>query len=115
MASERPRCKINKRVALGWHARLAVTLLCAGPWGVPGTGQGCRGYPAAASATSTGPAAGLPAPPGSLASPRGVGGRLGSGGGLAEIQASPQPPVQPCGEGESRGPGLESQCRHSLG
>lgn len=73
-----------------------------------GTGQGYRGYPAAATATSTQPAAGwldqgTPCTSRLADFPRGVGGRLGSRGGLAEIQASPQTPIQPCGEGESRG------------
>lgn len=92
MASERPRCEINKRVALGWHARLAVTLLCAGPWGVPGTGQGCRGYPAAASATSTGLQQDSLRLPAHWRLREGWGAGWAAGAGLQRSRPAPSPP-----------------------
>ena len=81
-------------------ARQALLSPCStlAPGECRGTGQGYRGYPAAATATSTQPAAGWPDPGDS---PRllacwllreGWGGRLGREAGLAEIQASPQRP-----------------------
>ena len=64
----------------------AVTLLHAGPWGVPGHRSGLPWLPGrghcdqhTACSRMAGPR-GLPAPPGLLASPRGVGRQAGQGG-----------------------------------
>lgn len=96
-------------MAFGWHARLRCHPAPRWPLGSPRAQVRVtvvtepQPRRPAHSLQQDGRTRGLPAPPGSLASWRGVGGRLGSGGGLAEIQASPQTPIQPCGEGESRG------------
>ena len=75
----------------------AVTLLHAGPWGVPGHRSGLPWLPGrghcdqhTACSRMAGPR-GLPAPPGSLASPRRVGGRLGRRAGLADPGQPPAP------------------------
>lgn len=108
-----------------WHLDgtpgFAVTLLHAGPWGVPGHRSGLPWLPGhghgnqrTACSRMAGPR-GLLAPPGALASPRGVGVRLSRRAGLAEIQASPQPLYSLVEKEKVVGPGLESQHHHSLG